>query len=90
MNNYLKKKKIFINPIVKTNLKPGDSDVLSSKLGEEIAAVVIDDIISSQSSNNSLPRPPIVRSKDVVIPALAGQALSVRSKEVYTRAIVGK
>ncbi|MDP3973403.1 MAG: hypothetical protein Q8P92_01085 [Candidatus Daviesbacteria bacterium] len=75
---------------VETNLKPGDSDVLSSKLGEEIAAVVIDDIISSQSSNKSLLRPLIVRSRDKVIPSLAGQTLSVRSREVYTRAIVGK
>ncbi len=50
MKNYLKKKKIVINPIIESNLKPGDSDVLSSKLGEEIAAVVIDNIILSQSS----------------------------------------
>jgi len=46
----MKKKKIFINPIVETNLKNGDSDILSSKLGEEIAMIVVDKIISSQSS----------------------------------------
>lgn len=61
MNNYLKKKKIVINPIIESNLKPGDSDILSSKLGEEIAAVVIDDIISLQSSK---PRAIVRKSAD--------------------------
>ncbi len=55
------KKKIIINPIIESNLKPGDSDVLSSKLGEEIAAVVIDNIISSQSSK---PRAIVRKSAD--------------------------
>ena len=38
-------------PVVENNLKQEDLEVLSVKLGEEIAVVVIDEILSKQSPN---------------------------------------
>lgn len=45
------KREIVALPIVETNLKQEDLEILSVKLGEEIAVVVIDEISSSQSPN---------------------------------------
>lgn len=57
----MKKKKIFINPIIESNLKQEDLEFLSTKMGEEIAMIVIDKIISSQSSK---PRAIVKKSAD--------------------------
>ncbi|OGD62498.1 hypothetical protein A2160_00270 [Candidatus Beckwithbacteria bacterium RBG_13_42_9] len=45
------KREIVALPVVETNLKQEDLEILSVKLGEEIAAVVIDEILSIQSPN---------------------------------------
>lgn len=47
--------------IVETNLKQEDLDLLSTRMGEEIAMIVIDKIISSQSSK---PRAIVRKSAD--------------------------
>lgn len=44
-----KKRKTETFPIVETNLKPEDMDVLSIEMGEEIATIVIDKIVLLQS-----------------------------------------
>jgi len=42
-------RKTNFNPIVETNLKADDLDFLSTEMGDEIARVVVDEILSSQS-----------------------------------------
>jgi len=44
-----KKRKTETFPIVETNLKPEDLDVLSIEMGEEIAAIVVNKIVLLQS-----------------------------------------
>ncbi len=39
----------IINPIVETNLKAVDLDFLSTEMGDEIARIVVDEIVSLQS-----------------------------------------
>jgi hypothetical protein len=42
-------RKTHVNPIVETNLKAGDLDFLSTEMGDEIARIVVNEILSSQS-----------------------------------------
>ncbi|MFA5750018.1 MAG: hypothetical protein WC895_02235 [Candidatus Shapirobacteria bacterium] len=44
-----KKRTTEVFPIVETNLKPEDLDVLSIEMGEEIATIVINKIVLLQS-----------------------------------------
>ena len=44
------KRKTETFPVVETNLKPEDLDVLSIEMGEEIAEIVVNKIMSSQSA----------------------------------------
>ena len=41
--------KANMNPIVETNLKTEDLDFLSTEMGDEIARIVVDEIVSLQS-----------------------------------------
>lgn len=42
-------RKTNFNPIVETNLKADDLDFLSTEMGDEIARMVVDEILSSQN-----------------------------------------